>query len=128
MTELARSESNDYASLQRKLRLFAAAMDAGCEALAKVQLDMKLKASLASVRAQQLDDADGDEKYVDLTSSVSTMLSGAAVATQRTRAAGEEAARAARHAAAAHRAKYGGLHGIRSSRKTKTPKPGFFEE
>jgi myosin-crossreactive antigen len=128
MTELAKtSGGNDYAGLQRKLTAFATALDAAAEALTGIHQRMTTNASLAQETAQQLGEAHGDAKYVELTSNVSVLLGGAAVQARRTQAAAEEAASASREAAAAHKKKYGGLDGIRRSRTTKTPKPGFFD-
>src|SRR5213595_1647009 len=127
MTELAKtSGGNNYAGLQRKLHSFAQALDAASEALTGIHQRMKTNASLASETAQQLDEAHGDAKYVELTSNVSVLLGGAAVQARRTQTAANETASASREAATAHKQKYGRLDEIRRSRTTKTPKPGFF--
>ncbi|WP_327419658.1 conjugal transfer protein TraB [Streptomyces sp. NBC_01233] len=127
MSDIARpSGDNSYAGLQRKLKTFAVALETASEALGKIQKDMRDHASLATATATQLGEAGGDERYVDLTDTVATLLGEAATQTQRTKSAADTGAAAARAAADTHRAKYGALDEIRTSRTTKTPKPGFF--
>ncbi len=127
MSELARpSGDNSYTGLQRKLKTLAFALEVASESLGKIQKDMKGHASLATATSTQLAEAGGDEKYVDLTDTVATLLGEAATQTQRTKSAADTGAAAARAAADTHRAKYGALDNIRASRTTKTPKPGFF--
>ncbi|MGW3200002.1 conjugal transfer protein TraB [Streptomyces sp. NPDC001118] len=127
MTNLVRAGENDYAGVQRKLRAFAQALDEARETLAGIQRRMKTDAYLAMTTGGELAEADGDPRYVAMTSNVSVQLGGAAVQVRATMNAAESTATRARAAAAVHRAKYGRLDSIRRGRRTKTPKPGFFE-
>ncbi|MFZ3476092.1 hypothetical protein ACODT4_44685 [Streptomyces sp. 2.9] len=127
MSEIARpSSNNSYAGLQHKMKALALALETASDALSKIRLDMKDHAALATATATELGEADGDGKYVDLTDRVATLLGEAATQVRRTQSAADDGAAAARAVAGAHRAKYGALDEIRTSRTTKTPKPGFF--
>ncbi|GAA3384469.1 conjugal transfer protein TraB [Streptomyces racemochromogenes] len=127
MTEIAlTSDQNNYRAVQRKLHIFTQAMDAASSELSVVVRRMYQHAKTVSATADQLGDADGDEKYVDLTNLVAQALTEAAVATARTRNAAMEAAEASKAARESHRNKYAALDDVRTTRTTKTPKPGFW--
>ena len=128
MTEIAlTSDHNNYRAVQRKLHLFTQAMDAAGNELSVVVRRMYQHSRTVSVTADQLSDAHGDEKYVDLTNLVAQALTEAAAATARTRNAAMEAAEASKAAKDSHHDKYAALDGVRSTRRTRTPKPGFWE-
>ncbi|MFH8620135.1 hypothetical protein ACH4E8_34345 [Streptomyces sp. NPDC017979] len=117
-----------YTTLQRTLRTIAAAMENACDALADVQAVMKGNALFAAETAGLLDDADGDARYVEMTSAISTLLWGVVIDTRQTRDAAADVGSTAQEAAARHKSKYGPLDELRTTRSTKTPKPGFFDE
>ncbi|WP_329564549.1 conjugal transfer protein TraB (plasmid) [Streptomyces uncialis] len=129
MTDLGRASeaSSTYEGLQRALRTCAKALDAAAEDLAEVTRRMKAHAGDAEALAQGLEDAGGDARYVEMTSAVAAALGGAARQCLRVQDTARSAATHAQSAAAEHRRRYGGLHEVRTSRRTATPRPGFFE-
>ncbi|RZD62889.1 conjugal transfer protein TraB [Streptomyces albidoflavus] len=120
--------STDYSSVQRQLRILAKDMDNAAEDLAVMRRSMKADAGYATITAQELGEADGSDHYVELTVEVSSQLDEAVTEVRAVQGAAEDGASAARAAARVHRRKYSELHEIRTARKGKTPKPGFFAE
>ncbi|MFE5596271.1 conjugal transfer protein TraB [Streptomyces sp. NPDC056549] len=122
------SDDNGYEATQAKLDGLSKALDDKAVELEVLLRRMKANARKAQDTAQAIDAADLDPRFVELTSAVSTALGGAAVHIQRL---AEDAVAGAAHARVvqnSHAKLYGRLDEIRSGRREKTPKAGFFAE
>ncbi|MFH8753349.1 conjugal transfer protein TraB [Streptomyces rimosus] len=122
----ASDSDNRYKSVQAKLGQLARAMDDATVELGVLRSDMRTNAKRVQDLASRIDDADLDPKYVDMTSEVSTALGGAAVQSRKLHQTAEEVSALAYDTRHNHAQLYEGLDTIRSGRRDRTPKPGFF--
>ncbi|MCX4451660.1 conjugal transfer protein TraB [Streptomyces sp. NBC_01789] len=117
---------NRYKAVQNKLaKLGKALEDAGLE-LESLRLSMQGNASHANDVALDIENGDLDAKFVEMASLVSAALGGAAIEVRRVRATAQETADLTHEAKKKHAGLYGALDDIRSNRRVKTPRPGFF--
>ncbi|HBF83003.1 MAG TPA: conjugal transfer protein TraB [Streptomyces sp.] len=117
---------NRYKSLQLKLKKFAAALDDAADEMSALRRRLRANAERAETLAGHSAHAELDKKFVDLINVVSVALGGAAVEAKQLQEVATDVAAGAHDARRTHAAKYGPLDEVRSSRKEKTPKPGFF--
>ncbi|MYU23517.1 conjugal transfer protein TraB [Streptomyces sp. SID8352] len=117
---------NRYKAVQAKLsRLGKAMEDAGLE-LESLQRSMQATANDSGDIAQDIANAQLDPRFVVLTNAVETALSGAARAVRTLCDTAQETADLTHETRHTHSRLYGALDDIRSTRREKTPKPGFF--
>ncbi|GGO98665.1 conjugal transfer protein TraB [Wenjunlia tyrosinilytica] len=117
---------NRYKAVQHKLRTLGQAMDTAGNELEALLRGMRLNAQRAEGLATDIANAELDRKFVEMTNQVSVALGGAAVEVQKLHATAQEVGGLAHDARRTHARLYEGLDDIRSSRKERTPKPGFF--
>lgn len=117
---------NRYAALQHKLTALATAMDTAQAELGRLYLGMNANADRASTIASHIAHADLDPVFVEMTNSVSLALGGAAIAIRKLTETARDVAHDAHEAQGTHSKLYSGLDQVRSGRREKTPKPGFF--
>ncbi|MFF8556558.1 conjugal transfer protein TraB [Streptomyces sp. NPDC015501] len=117
---------NRYKALQAKLSKLGHALDDAALELEGLRRDMRAQASTSEDAARDVENADLDPQFVELTNLVSTALGGAAVEVRTLRVCAQETADLAHETRRTHSSFYGGLDEIRSGRREKTPKPGFF--
>ncbi|MFF9011187.1 conjugal transfer protein TraB [Streptomyces goshikiensis] len=115
-----------FKSVQRKLKTLGDAVDTASGELEALQNRMRRRAAAASSVADAIANAHLDKKFVEMTHAVSSALSGAAVEVNSLREAAEDVVSLAREARRTHARLYEGLDDVRSGRKERTPKPGFF--
>lgn len=118
---------NQYKAVQHKLRTVARSMDELTGRLATLRSRVRHNADRALALAGHIAHAELDPKFVEMTNHVSTALEGAAVATARLDESAQEVAADAGEAQRKHAQKYAALDDVRSGRRERTPKPGFFE-
>jgi hypothetical protein len=119
-------DDNRYKAVQAKLMSLGRALDdAGLELEALVR-SVKANAERAQDVARDIATAGLDAKFVDLTSNVSVALGGAAVQVKKLADTSQETADLTHQTRRKHSTLYGALDEIRSNRREKTPRPGFF--
>ncbi|MFL4910858.1 conjugal transfer protein TraB [Streptomyces sp. MMS24-I2-30] len=119
-------DDNRYKAVQAKLKTLASALDdAGLELEALVR-SVKANAQRAQDVARDIGNAGLDAKFVELTSNVSVALGGAAVQVKKLSDTAQETANLTHQTRRTHSQLYGALDEIRSNRREKTPRPGFF--
>ncbi|MFI1568360.1 conjugal transfer protein TraB [Streptomyces sp. NPDC020490] len=119
-------DDNRYKAVQAKLKTLAGALDdAGLELEALVR-SVKANAQRAQDVARDIGTAGLDAKFVELTGNVSVALGGAAVQVKKLSDTAQETADLTHQTRRTHSKLYGALDDIRSNRREKTPKPGFF--
>lgn len=117
---------NRYEAVQNKLEKLGKAMeDAGLE-LESLRRSMQANATRTEDVARDIENAGLDRKFVEMTSLVSVALGGAAIEVRRLRDTAQETADLTHEAKQTHSKLYGALDDIRSNRREKTPRPGFF--
>ncbi|SEE61394.1 hypothetical protein [Streptomyces sp. TLI_105] len=126
--ETVTSDDNSYKAIQAKLTRLSNALDDKAAELEVLQNRMKANAKKAQDTAQAIEHADLDPRFVELTSAVSTALGGAAVHIQRLTEDTVASASHSRVLQRSHARFYGELDEVRSNRREKTPKPGFFDD
>jgi hypothetical protein len=117
---------NRYKAVQAKLAALGRALDDASLELEALVRSTKANAARASDVARDIDNADLDPRFVGLTSSVSEAMGGAAVQVRRLADTAQETAGLTHQARTTHSRLYQGLDELRSNRRVKTPKPGFF--
>ncbi|MGW6684275.1 conjugal transfer protein TraB [[Kitasatospora] papulosa] len=120
-------DDNRYKSVQQKLKSFARGLDNAADELAILLVRMAANAERAQTLAAHIAHADLDPTFVELTNTVSVALGGAAVEVKRLQQTVQNTAATAHETQRAHSRMYGRLDDVRSSRRERTPKPGFFE-
>ncbi|MGW7318302.1 conjugal transfer protein TraB [Streptomyces sp. NPDC054865] len=116
---------NRYKSVQSKLDKLSKAMDdAGLE-LEALRRSMKDNADRTLDVAVDIEHAELDAKFVQMTNWVSVALGGAALEVKRLCDRAQETADLAHHTKRTHAKLYGALDDIRSNRSERTPRPGF---
>ncbi|WP_432154748.1 conjugal transfer protein TraB [Streptomyces tricolor] len=119
-------DDNRYKAVQAKLDKLGKAMDdAGLE-LEALQRSMQKNGNDAGDMAQDIAHADLDPKFVALTHNVETALVGAAREVRKLCDTAQETTSLTHQTRRTHAKLYGALDDIRSNRREKTPKPGFF--
>ncbi|GAA1552814.1 conjugal transfer protein TraB [Streptomyces globosus] len=116
---------NRYKAVQHKLKTLGQALDMATAELEALQLGMRKNADDAYFLAVDIDNAELDRKFVEMTNQVSVALRGAAVEARKLHETAEEVAGDAHAARRTHARLYERLDDIRSSRPERTPKPGF---
>ncbi|MEU7151219.1 conjugal transfer protein TraB [Streptomyces sp. NPDC039022] len=117
---------NRYKSVQRKLKTLAQAMDSAEVELGGLLRSMRTNATRTEQLAGDIAHAELDRKFVELTNQVAVALGGAAVEVRTLHETAQEVSGLAYDAQHTHARLYEGLDTIRSSRRERTPKPGFF--
>jgi uncharacterized protein YoxC len=117
---------NRYKAVQQKLKSLAAAMDQATARLEVLRRHMQSNADRANALAVDIANAELDAVFVEMTSTVSVALGGAAVQVRRLHATAQEVSELAEGTKLSHSKLYEGLDEVRSSRRFRTPKPGFF--
>jgi hypothetical protein len=117
---------NRYKAVQAKLAALGRALDDAGTDLEALVRSTRANAGRAEDAARDIDHAGLDPKFVELTSNVSVALGGAAVQVRRLQDTAAETADLTHTTRATHSKLYGALDDIRSTRREKTPKPGFF--
>ncbi|MEJ8632002.1 conjugal transfer protein TraB [Streptomyces sp. MS2.AVA.5] len=117
---------NRYKAVQHKLRTLGQAMDLVAGELEALLRRMRTNAERAQGLAVDIANAELDKKFVEMTNQVSTALGGAAVEARKLNESAQEVSGLTHDSARTHARLYEALDDIRSSRKERTPKPGFF--
>ncbi|MFF3775761.1 conjugal transfer protein TraB [Streptomyces sp. NPDC002232] len=119
-------DDNRYKAVQAKLDKLGQAMDdAGLE-LEALQRSMQKNANDTGDMAQDIANAHLDPKFVSLTNNVESALVGAAREVRTLCDTAQETADLTHETRRTHARLYGALDDIRSNRREKTPRPGFF--
>ncbi|MFF0199052.1 conjugal transfer protein TraB [Streptomyces anulatus] len=118
---------NRYKAVQAKLRRLGQALDDSTLELEGLYRSMRFNADHAEVAARDIEAADLDPRFVELTNLVSTALGGAAIEVRNLRSTARETADLTHQTRRTHSTLYGELDTIRSTRRERTPKPGFFD-
>ncbi|MER6393929.1 conjugal transfer protein TraB [Streptomyces sp. NPDC001523] len=117
---------NRYKAVQHKLKTLATAMDLAAGELEALLLSMRTNAQRSEGLAVDIANAELDRKFIEMTNQVSVALGGAAVEVKKLHETAQEVSGLAHDARRTHARLYEGLDDLRSSRKERTPKPGFF--
>jgi len=117
---------NRFKAVQAKLASLGRALDdAGVDLEALVR-STRANAGRAEDAARDIATAGLDPRFVELTSNVSVALGGAAVQVRKLADTAQETADLTHQTRSTHSKLYRGLDELRSNRREKTPKPGFF--
>ncbi|MEU8851982.1 conjugal transfer protein TraB [Streptomyces sp. NPDC048564] len=119
-------DDNRYKAVQAKLLRLGQAMDDATLDLESLRRSMYANASRTEDVARDIADAGLDVKYVELTNLVAVALGGAAIEVRKLADTAEETADFTHQTRRTHSTLYGALDDIRSNRREKTPRPGFF--
>ncbi|WLQ53775.1 conjugal transfer protein TraB (plasmid) [Streptomyces poriferorum] len=119
-------DNNRYKAVQAKLDKLGKTMDDAALELEGLVRDMKANAAHTQDVAGDIEHADLDPKFVAVTNEVSVALGGAAVEVKNLSATAQEIVDQTYRAKRTHSKLYGALDDIRSNRREKTPRPGFF--
>ncbi|MFJ9690368.1 MULTISPECIES: conjugal transfer protein TraB [unclassified Streptomyces] len=117
---------NRYKAVQNKLRRLGTAMDDATLELESLRRSMQANATRTENVARDIENAGLDGTFVEVTNLVSVALGGAAVQVRRLYDAAQETADLTHETTSTHSQLYGALDDIRSGRREKTPRPGFF--
>nr|BFD88447.1 conjugal transfer protein TraB [Streptomyces sp. Xyl84] len=117
---------NRYKAVQQKLKTLGKAMDLASNELEALLRAMRMNAQRAEGLAVDIANAELDRKFIEMTNQVAVALGGAAVAVQQLHETAHEVSGLAHDARRTHARLYEGLDTVRSGRKERTPKPGFF--
>ena len=101
-------------------------MDGATTELEMLQRRIRTNADRAGELAEQIATAELDVKFIEMTNMVAVALGGADVETRKLHDTAQEVAALAHETQAAHSKLYSGLDEVRSGRRERTPKPGFF--
>ncbi|MFE7777650.1 conjugal transfer protein TraB [Streptomyces sp. NPDC057445] len=117
---------NRYKSVQAKLKTLGMAIDDAAFELDDLLRDMRANANRAAGLAGAIEGAELDKKFVELSNHVAVALGGAAVQVRKLTGTAQEAADLTYQTKSTHSKLYGALDDIRSTRRERTPRPGFF--
>jgi hypothetical protein len=117
---------NRYKAVQHKLKTLGRAMDMAGNELEMLLRGMRMNAQRAEGLAVDIANAELDRKFVEMTNQVSIALGGAAVAVQQLHESAQDVSGMAHNAQRTHARLYEALDTVRSGRRERTPKPGFF--
>ncbi|MFF5859892.1 conjugal transfer protein TraB [Streptomyces sp. NPDC012751] len=115
-----------YKAVQHKLKTLGTAMDLAGNELEELMRGMRQNAQRAEGLAVDIANAELDRTGIEMTNQVAVALGGAAAEVQTLHATAQEVSGLATDARRTHARLYEGLDTIRSGRKERTPKPGFF--
>ncbi|OLO25505.1 conjugal transfer protein TraB [Streptomyces sp. MNU77] len=119
-------DDNRYKAIQRKLKELGTAMDMASDDLQRLQHRMRVNAQRTEGLAVDIANAELDRKFIEMTNQVAVALGGAAVEVRSLHETAQEVADMTAQTRRTHARLYEGLDTVRSSRKERTPKPGFF--
>jgi hypothetical protein len=117
---------NRYKAVQAKLDRLGKAMDDAALELVSLQRSMRANASRTEGVAGDIENAGLEGKFVEVTNLVAVALGGAAVEVRKLHDTAEEVVDLTYQTKRTHSKLYGALDDIRSNRREKTPRPGFF--
>ncbi|MEW1761552.1 conjugal transfer protein TraB [Streptomyces cyaneofuscatus] len=117
---------NRYKAVQHKLKMLGNALDLAGGELEVLFRSMRANATRTEGLAVDIANAELDAKFVEMTNQVSLALGGAAVEVKKLYESAEEVSGLAQEARRTHARLYEGLDTVRSGRRERTPKPGFF--
>ncbi|WP_236246893.1 conjugal transfer protein TraB [Streptomyces sp. CC210A] len=117
---------NRYKAVQAKLDALGRALDDAGLGLEELVRSVRRNAKRAEDVARDIDNAGLDAKFVELTSNVAVALGGAGVQVKKLADTAQETADLTHQTRRTHARLYGALDDIRSGRREKTPRPGFF--
>ncbi|MFB7745387.1 conjugal transfer protein TraB [Streptomyces sp. NPDC056132] len=117
---------NRYKAVQQKLKTLGTAMDLASNELEALLHSMRTNAQRSEHLAVDIANAELDRKFIEMTNQMSVALGGAAVEVKKLHETAQEVSGLAHDTRRTHARLYEGLDTIRSSRKERTPKPGFF--
>ncbi|MBW3356636.1 MULTISPECIES: conjugal transfer protein TraB [unclassified Streptomyces] len=117
---------NRYKAVQQKLKTLGMAMDMAGTELEVLLRGMRMNAQRSEGLAVDIANAELDRRFVEMTNQVSVALGGAAVEVRKLHETAQEVSGLAHDTRRTHARLYEGLDTVRSSRKERTPKPGFF--
>ncbi|MFD6826833.1 conjugal transfer protein TraB [Streptomyces sp. NPDC060085] len=117
---------NRYKAVQGKLDTLGRALDDAGLGLEELVRSIRHNGMRAQNAARDVDNAGLDPKFVELTSNVAVALGGAGVQVKKLYETAQETADLTHEAKRTHSTLYGALDDIRSGRREKTPRPGFF--
>lgn len=119
-------DDNRYKALQAKLKKLAAAMDDAALGLEALRRSMQANATRCEGVARDIENAQLDAKFVEMTNTVSVALGGAAIQVRKLDDTARDVADLAHETHQRHSQLYGALDEVRSGRAERTPRPGFF--
>lgn len=119
-------DDNRYKAVQAKLDKLSKAMDDATLDLVALWRSMLANAKHTDGVATDIENADLDPKFVVLTANVATALDGAAREVRKLSDTAQETVDLTHETRRTHAKLYGALDDIRSNRREKTPRPGFF--
>ncbi|MBY8889098.1 conjugal transfer protein TraB [Streptomyces sp. PTM05] len=122
----AAAGDNRYKAVQAKLSRLGQRLDEAADDLEALRKRMKATADHTTSVGDDIEHAGLDGKFVVLTEHVAEALGGAAAQVGRLRAITQDTAGHTFQVKGSHAKLYGRLDEIRSNRREKTPKPGFF--
>ncbi|WP_331743039.1 conjugal transfer protein TraB (plasmid) [Streptomyces sp. NBC_00868] len=118
---------NRYKAVQAKLNKLGKAMSDATLELEGLRRSMQANAKNTEGVAGDIENADLDAKFVEVTNLVAVALGGAAVQVKKLCDTAQETCDLTHETKRTHSKLYGALDDIRSNRPEKTPKPGFFD-
>ncbi|MFJ9634928.1 conjugal transfer protein TraB [Streptomyces sp. NPDC101175] len=119
-------DDNRYKAVQQKLKVLGKAMDVADTELEALVRGMRANALRAEGAAVDIANADLDPKFIEMTNQVAVALGGAAIELRGLHEMAQEVSGLAHDTRRTHARLYEGLDTIRSGRRERTPKPGFF--
>ncbi|MEV7317305.1 conjugal transfer protein TraB [Streptomyces microflavus] len=117
---------NRYKAVQQKLKTLGTAMDMAGTELEVLLRGMRMNAQRSEGLAVDIANAELDRRFVEMTNQVSVALGGAAAEVRKLHETAQEVSGLAHDTRRTHARLYEGLDTVRSNRREKTPKPGFF--
>lgn len=117
---------NRYKAVQHKLKTLGTAMDLASNELEALLRSMQMNARRSEGLAVDIANAELDRKFIEMTNQVSVALGGAAIEVRKLHETAQEVSGLAHDTRRTHARLYEGLDTVRSGRKERTPKPGFF--
>ncbi|MEU8892936.1 conjugal transfer protein TraB [Streptomyces sp. NPDC048442] len=120
-------DDNRYKAVQNKLDKLGKAMDDATLELESLRRSMYANATRTEDVARDIENAGLDGQFVEVTNLVAVALGGAAVEVKRLHDTAQETAGLTHKTKSTHSKLYGALDDIRSNRREKTPRPGFFD-
>ncbi|EDY49045.1 hypothetical protein [Streptomyces clavuligerus] len=125
---IASAGASPYQAFQQALRNVDRELSTMADDLAVVERAMRRDAQAVEGTAEAIARAGLDDRFVRMTQEVAILLGGTARGLGLFQQAAQEAADDTAATARLHTSLYGRLDEIRSGRKEKTPKPGFFTD
>ncbi|MFK0112514.1 conjugal transfer protein TraB [Streptomyces sp. NPDC091217] len=120
-------DDNRYKAVQAKLGALARALDDAGGDLESLVRSVQQNSKEALDVAQDIANAELDPAHVELASNVGVALGGASRQVRKLQDTAQETADLTYQTRDTHSKLYAGLDELRSNRRERTPKPGFFE-